>query len=128
MWFCEERMPAVLVEAGFINSEEDNRMFDEEFDRIAQGIANGILSTLRNDGAASVPEEDVYYRVQTGAFKNLDNAVRMNDELEAQGYPVFIIEKNGYYLVQVGAFRNLSNAVRMEGILRSNGYQTYITT
>ena len=52
----------------------------------------------------------------------------MNDELEAQGYPVFIIEKNGYYLVQVGAFRNLSNAVRMEGILRSNGYQTYITT
>ena len=122
------RMPAVLVEAGFINSEEDNRMFDEEFDRIAQGIANGILNTLRNDGAASVPEEDVYYRVQTGAFKNLDNAVRMNDELEAQGYPVFIIEKNGYYLVQVGAFRNLSNAVRMEGILRSNGYQTYITT
>lgn len=122
------RMPAVLVEAGFINSEEDNRMFDEEFDRIAQGIANGILSTLRDDGVASVPEEDVYYRVQTGAFKNLDNAVRMNDDLEAQGYPVFIIEKNGYYLVQVGAFRNLSNAVRMEGILRSNGYQTYITT
>lgn len=122
------RMPAVLVEAGFINSEEDNRMFDEEFDRIAQGIANGILSTVRDSGAASVPEDEVYYRVQTGAFKNLDNAVRMNDELEAQGYPAFIIEKDGYYLVQVGAFRNLGNAVRMEGILRSNGYQTYITT
>ena len=28
------RMPAVLVETGFINSEEDNRLFDEEFDRI----------------------------------------------------------------------------------------------
>lgn len=122
------RMPAVLVEAGFINSEEDNRMFDEEFDRIAQGIAKGILDTVRDSGAASVPEDEIYYRVQTGAFKNLDNAVSMNDKLEVQGYPSFIIEKDGYYLVQVGAFRELSNAVRMEGILRSNGYQTYITT
>lgn len=122
------KMPAVLVEAGFINSEEDNRMFDEEFDSIAEGIANGILSTVRGNGAASAPEDEVFYRVQTGAFKNLENAIRMNDELEAQGYPSFIIENDGYYLVQVGAFRNLSNAVRMEGILRSNGYQTYITT
>lgn len=122
------RMPAVLVEAGFINSEEDNRMFDEEFDRIAQGIAKGILDTVRDSGVASMPEDEMYYRVQTGAFKNLDNAVSMNDKLEVQGYPSFIIEKDGYYLVQVGAFRELSNAVRMEGILRSNGYQTYITT
>lgn len=121
-------MPAVLVETGFINSEEDNRMFDEEFDKIAQGIAQGILDTLQGNGAAQMPEQPVYYRVQTGAYRNLDNAVRQRDQLESEGYPAFIIEKDGYYLVQVGAFLNLGNATRMEGILRSNGYQTYITT
>lgn len=122
------RMPAVLVEAGFINSEEDNRLFDEEFDRIAQGIAQGILDTVQSSSAADIPEEQTYYRVQTGAFRNPENAQRQLEKLVSEGYPAFIIEKNGYYLVQVGAFRNLGNATRMEGILRSNGYQTYITT
>ena len=37
------RMPAVLVEAGFINSDKDNETFDRNFDELAQGIANGIL-------------------------------------------------------------------------------------
>ncbi len=125
------KMPAVLVEAGFLNSEEDNRLFDEEFDKIAQGIAQGILDTLQGSGAAQTPpaeDPSIYYRVQTGAYRNLDNALRERDQLESEGYPVFIIEKDGYYLVQVGAFRNLGNATRMEGILRSSGYQTYITT
>ncbi len=122
------RMPAVLVEAGFINSEEDNRLFDEEFDRIAQGIAQGILNTVQSSSAADVPEAQTYYRVQTGAYRNPENAQRQLEKLVSEGYPAFIIEKNGYYLVQVGAFRNLGNATRMEGILRSNGYQTYITT
>lgn len=39
-------MPAVLVEVGFINTDEDNRLFDERFDQIASAIANGILQTL----------------------------------------------------------------------------------
>ncbi len=126
------RMPAVLVEAGFINSEEDNRMFDEDFDRIAQGIAQGILDTLQGgttgtDGGCNCPQE-VFFRVQTGAFRNRENALRMSEQLKNEGYPAFITENDGYYLVQVGAFRNLGNATRMEGILRSNGYQTYITT
>lgn len=122
------KMPAVLVEAGFINSEEDNRLFDEEFDRIAQGIAQGILDTVRNSSVTDMPAENVYYRVQTGAFRNPENAQRQLEKLVSEGYPAFIIEKDGYYLVQVGAFLNLGNATRMEGILRSNGYQTYITT
>ena len=39
-------MPAVLVEAGFINTDADNALFDERFDEIAQAIADGILTTL----------------------------------------------------------------------------------
>ena len=32
------KMPAVLVEAGFINNGEDNRIFDENFEKVAQAI------------------------------------------------------------------------------------------
>lgn len=40
------RMPALLVEAGFLNSDTDNQIFDENFDAIAQAIASGIIDTL----------------------------------------------------------------------------------
>lgn len=40
------KMPAVLVEAGFINNEKDNYIFDQEFDKVANAIADGILESL----------------------------------------------------------------------------------
>lgn len=40
------RMPAVLVEVGFINNTNDNELFDERFDDIAQAIADGILESI----------------------------------------------------------------------------------
>ena len=39
-------MPAVLVEVGFINTDADNELFDEQFQEIAQAIAIGILQTV----------------------------------------------------------------------------------
>lgn len=38
------RMPAVLVEAGFINTPADNYLFDARFQEIAQAVADGILA------------------------------------------------------------------------------------
>jgi len=40
------QMPAVLVEVGFINTDADNRLFDERFEETAQAIADGIMETL----------------------------------------------------------------------------------
>ncbi len=42
------QMPAVLVEVGFINTDADNRMFDERFFETAQAIADGILETINS--------------------------------------------------------------------------------
>lgn len=44
------RMPAVLIETGFIDNDADNLKFDDEFEEIAAAISNGILETLRNEG------------------------------------------------------------------------------
>ncbi|MGN0329887.1 MAG: N-acetylmuramoyl-L-alanine amidase [Kineothrix sp.] len=40
------QMPAVLVEAGFINNDRDNALFDSRFNEMAQAIADGILDSL----------------------------------------------------------------------------------
>ncbi|NCB93491.1 MAG: N-acetylmuramoyl-L-alanine amidase [Clostridia bacterium] len=118
------RMPALLVEVGFINSENDNRFFDERFQQIAQAIAYAILGTLDEETV----EAPLLYRVQTGLFRNRENADRLNYELISKGYPSYILDSDGYYKVQVGAFEQLGNAVTMERRLRQDGYQTLITT
>lgn len=40
------QMPAVLVEAGFINNDSDNAIFDSRFGELAQAIADGILDSI----------------------------------------------------------------------------------
>lgn len=47
------QMPALLVEAGFIDSDTDNAIFDENFDDVARAIAYSILDTLRSNGLIS---------------------------------------------------------------------------
>jgi len=76
------RMPAVLVEVGFIDSNVDNRLFDDNFDDIAQAIASGILDTLESVGVI----QNDYYRVQVGAFRNRRYAERLVDEPLEQDY------------------------------------------
>ena len=118
------KMPALLLEIGFINSDIDNQLFDEKFDEIAEGIANAILGTLEENEI----EGPTYYRVQTGIFRNKENADRMLYQLTDKGYPAFLIYQDGLYKVQVGAFLQLGNAVNMEQRLRDDGYSTLIVT
>ena len=118
------KMPALLVETGFINSDTDNKLFDEKFDEIAKSIAEAIIGTLYEETV----EGPVYYRVQTGAFRNRENADRMLYTLTDSGYPAFLLHENGLYKVQVGAFLQLGNAIAMEQKLRDAGYTTLITT
>lgn len=204
------KMPAVLVEAGFINNEKDNYIFDQEFDKVANAIADGILESIpasarnnnnsnsnnnnnkndntsnnsRNDNISNNNRNDninnnrndynnsnnsnknslspanttdsmavtsyisngadcgcnyddntdnsyspqPLYRVQTGAYRNKENADRMLNSLLIDGFPAFIIYEDGYYKVQVGAYAHLANAIKMEQRLRRFHYNTYITT
>ena len=42
------RMPAVLIETGFINTDADNELFDARFDEIAYAIARAIEETVQS--------------------------------------------------------------------------------
>lgn len=162
------KMPAVLVEAGFIDNEQDNAKFDADFDQIAQAIANGIMETVNVSGAeyrqdqsdalgASSSRTDTakwttesglndelqlrprypvsqppyrpcraLYRVQVGAYRNYDNALRTLNSMLAENLPAFILQEDDIYKVQAGAYEILDNAIRLERRLREMGYNTYI--
>ena len=116
------KMPAVLVEVGFINSDTDNMLFDQNFQDIAQAIADGIMDTLYMKEV----EETDHYRVQAGAFRNRMYAERLLYELLEQEYPAYIDDSGPYYRVQVGSFDNLNEAADMERRLKRAGYPTVI--
>lgn len=115
-------MPAVLVEVGFINSDTDNLLFDENFYDIAQAIAEGILDTLNSSG---VIEENEYH-VQVGLFRNWRNAQRLLESLLEQGFPAQIDDDGPLLQVRVGEFDNLEDAAMMERRLRRAGYDTLV--
>ena len=118
------KMPALLIETGFLNSDKDNQLYDEKNAEIAQAIAGAILGTLDQQQG----EEPLYYRVQTGAFRKRENADRMLYLLQEKGYPAYILQDGELYKVQAGAFSQLDNAIRMEQKLRDDGYCTLIVT
>lgn len=115
------KMPAVLIEAGFLDNEADNQYFDQNFERTAQAIADGILNTLKQES-----EEPEYYQIQIGVYRNRANAERQLQQLIAEDYPAFLVAEDGLYKVRVGAYLNLDNAVWMEKTLRSAGYPTVL--
>lgn len=118
------KMPAVLVEVGFINSDTDNQLFDDNFDDIALAIAEGILSTL---GESSGPDTSGY-TVQVGSYRNPANAHRLEAELKELDFPAEIAEGDGFFRVMVGAFSTLEDAVDMERRLKRAGYPTLVVS
>ena len=121
------RMPSVLVEVGFINSDTDNQLFDANFDAIARAIADGIIETLAVlPGGPDTLE--TRYSVQTGAFRNQMYARNLQEELMEMDFPARIERGDGYYRVRVGDYRTIDEASRMEQRLKRAGYQTVIVS
>ena len=123
------RMPAVLVEAGFINSDTDNKLFDSNFQDIAQAIATGVLDTLENAGVLKEPEtpvEQAKYRIQVGLFRNRNNAARQQETLEDRGFPAYIDQWKQYYRVISGEYDMLDEAVAAQRRLKRAGFETLL--
>lgn len=137
------RMPAALIEVGFINTQADNELLDQNFDGVVRAIADGILMTLRKNGllseenrstALEYSEEPDWsehksfrYQVQTGAFRREENAWKLYQKLLKQCFPAEIGKDEDFFLVWVGNYEKLDNAVKMEQKLKRLGYAAYIT-
>lgn len=143
------KMPAVLVQAGYIDSAKDNTLFDGAMEDIAFAIADGIMQAMGVDNekqmgtakplempagmlmneqsemdSASKPES--VYRVQAGLFRLESNAERLQWELVSEGFPAEVVMEDGYYKVLVGEFTEMDAAAAMEQKLREYGYATLL--
>lgn len=116
------KMPAALVEVGFINSDKDNKIFDEQLDQVAQAIALGIENTVNQDKE----QHDGRYTVQTGAFRNQYLAYDMAQTLSEQGIPANVVYEDGLYKVRSGYFTDLDNAAMLEKKIKSEGYNAFV--
>ena len=79
------KMPALLVEAGFLNTDSDNELFDQQFDDTADAIAGAILGTLTGETI----EDPLYYRVQTGIFQKPGKCRQNAVSADGTGISVF---------------------------------------
>lgn len=120
------KMPAVLVEAGFIDSDKDNLIFDNSFQEMAEAIASGVEAALGHPENTTAP----VYTVQVGLFRNKIYADNLLLRLKRQGYPAFLDTdpKTGFYRVRVGEYDSLDQAADMEQRLKNRGYTTFLTT
>ena len=118
------QMPAVLVEAGFIDSDKDNQLFDNRFEETAEAIAAGIENALDDAREPQTP----LYTIQAGAFRNKIYADNLLLRLKRQGYPAYLDFAGNLYRVRVGKYDQLDRAVDMEQRLKARGYTTFLTT
>lgn len=115
-------MPAALVEVGFINTDQDNQLFDLKFPEIAQAIANGILQTVQ--GAALIAEEAAEYHIELGMFRHRQNAESVAEKMQEDGFDSYIQMRDQYFCVCHGQFTEREEAERAEQILFRAGYET----
>ncbi len=114
------KMPAILIEAGFINTDADNRTFDENFDEMVDAIAKGIEDTV------GTGQSGKGFGVQVGLYRRYENAEYALNRLLNEGYNAQIRDWNGYYAVVVGNESTLEGARELEQQLSRLGYDTLI--
>ncbi len=98
-------MPACLVEFGFINSEEDNRLFDEKMTAYAKAITKAVQDTYAQygeteelpvdelDGKAASSEEDSKSGIRL-SYPAIDNISGLSGEILDWGQGTNVDEQN----------------------------------
>jgi N-acetylmuramoyl-L-alanine amidase len=129
------KMPAVLVEAGFINSDADNRLFDENFDAIAQAIADGILATVYYGQGDEGINQTVISQADSGEYEYDGGVMQLSENMDENYEEISDMQaddmdmqnpNNKFYRVQVGAYSNKENADRMLTKLINDGFPAFM--
>lgn len=116
-------MPAIILEVGFINSDQDNALFDQQFDAVVTAIADAITEFVDNKEAIE-PKES--YSIQVGLFRNYMNAVNLQNTLLDKGYHAEIVPMGGFTAVLVGNFKSPEEAERLQDVLIGDGYEAIV--
>ncbi|KXZ40001.1 N-acetylmuramoyl-L-alanine amidase [Alkalithermobacter thermoalcaliphilus JW-YL-7 = DSM 7308] len=96
----QTKMPAVLIEIGFIDNSQDNKLFDTKKDEIVKAITTAILEqigvqyrekTVQTQQVQQIDNSNILYRVMAGSFSSRENAERQVDRLKQAGFEATIM-------------------------------------
>ena len=133
------RMPAILVEAGFINSDVDNNLFDTKFSETAEAIARGIDETIRDAGytvaqgdmrsdvaqvSAPVSEEMYIAKSENDASGTFgwENNWRADGTMSGTSGKAKRLEA-----IQIRLGRNINGGVRYKTHVQTFGWQNWVS-
>lgn len=129
------RMPALLIETGFINSEKDNKLYDEQFEEIAMAIASAINKTLSPATMAVNASEASYenpvreaakYQILMGVYRGFATASYQMSKIKEAGFDADIYEDDGLFQLRVGDYQDVDAATKEQSKLKEKGYTTLI--
>lgn len=93
----QTKMPAALVEMGFITNSQDADLLKNKQNEFAQAIAKGILQYLgikyiaeKKPTPIKANNKDGFYRVVVGSYKDKKNAEEQQKKLKAKGFDSFL--------------------------------------
>ena len=85
------RAPCAYVEAAFHDHPEQAAWIISHIDPIAEAICKGICKYFGVAYVSPEVEKETIYRVQVGAYRNEEYALRMRDILKEEGYDAFVV-------------------------------------
>ena len=126
------KMPALLIETGFLNNEQDNALYDEKQEEIARAIADAVLGTLDLETVTEVDRRAEEMEADrpddmpdpTARQESPHPAAPPRPTPPEQENPSDIPET--FYRVQTGLFRIRQNADRMLYDLLDQGYPAFL--
>lgn len=127
----ESRMPAILIEGGFMDSSidikkiRDPKVLNNAGKAIAEAVAEYFKLKKKPKPQPSKPTGKLY-KVQIGAFKNKANADQLAFRAKARGFDQYVLKQDGLFKVQIGAYSKKSNADAQAKKAKNAGFDTYI--
>lgn len=85
-------MPAVLNEGAFVDNKKDIEEWNEdaELEKLGIAYAEACAEVLGLEPKSS--QAEVLYRVQVGAYRDVDNAEAMREKLKAAGFEGIVVK------------------------------------
>ena len=86
--------PSILIEVCFCDSQADVDIYKANFDKIASSIIKAITGKAYiSSTTETINNSNKLYKVQVGAYKDKNNAIALQKELQSKGYFAIIKEE-----------------------------------
>lgn len=130
----ETRMPAVIVEIGFVSNPKDAAYLKSASGQaaIAEAIARGVVEWAglkwQPAGTSQKQDDGKKYRLLTGTFADRQEAVAAAEKLLRQfSWTVYVIESGDKYRLKTGTFSSRQDAeAAAEKLHKQFGWLVYV--